>query len=96
MDLPDDSILRNFDGDYDFPVTPGAPAMFTLTGEFDTATVVLKRLDGPFNEFVEIEGGTFTSATEQEVRANTSRIRLSVSGSSADTQISVVYTEFTR
>lgn len=93
-DLPEDSILRNLDGDYDFSVDALVPHMFALKGAFDGATVTMKILDPALSSiselFVDVIDGVFTDQTENEIRPTSSKIRLTLSGANPDTEISVL------
>jgi hypothetical protein len=82
--------LITANGDYDIPVLAIAPYLLTLKGSFGGATVTLTSLSASIaNTFDSIDGATWTAPVETNVRPPTKTLRLTVTGATGTTAISV-------
>jgi len=81
------------DGDYDIKVDVGHAYLLTLKGTWNGATVTLKTRNDATGGYDAVIDGAFTADTEQNFRAPTLILRLTVSGSGGSTSIAVGYTK---
>jgi len=90
--LPDDNVLRTINDDYNLSVIPGKRYLFALTGQFGGATVTLKRWDHGLHSYIPIKDGAFTAGMEDRLTLPNDKLRLTLSGATGDTLISVTCT----
>lgn len=86
--LPNPAILTT-DGDYDISVIPGTAYLINLKGTWNGATVTLKTLNGATGAYSNVIDGAFTADTEQNFRAPSNTLRLTVSNDGASTAVGV-------
>jgi hypothetical protein len=86
--LPNPALLTA-NGDYDISVTPGLAYLITIKGTFNGATATLKTLNSASGNYDNVIDGAFTAATEQNFRAPSNQLRISITNAGGSTSISI-------
>ncbi len=86
--LPNPAILT-VDGDYDISVIPGVAYLVVIKGTWNGATATLKTLNPATAAYDAVTDGAFTADTEQNLRAPSNQLRVSITNDGASTSLSV-------
>jgi len=86
--LPNPAILT-VDGDYDISVIPGLAYLITIKGTWNGATATLKTLNSATGNYDAVIDGAFTADTEQNFRAPSNQLRISITNDGASTSLAV-------
>jgi len=86
--LPDPALLT-VDGDYDLSVIPGAAYIITIKGTWNGATATLKTYNAATGTYDSVIDGAFTADTEQNFRAPSNTLRITISDDGASTSLGV-------
>ena len=86
--LPNPALLT-VDGDYDISVIPGLAYIITIKGTWNGATATLKTLNAATGTYDLVTDGAFTADTEQNFRAPSNLLRISITNDEASTSLGV-------